>query len=196
MPNWLTGTGTLALAGTTVWLTKRESGDRRELQKEARDREAAKRREQAGLIAAWHAGVEWHEASDASEERPPPSSVLALSNRSDEPVYEVVASLVVRPGGITPFPTGEELMRNSIGVVAGSVRYLALLPPGLWKVAVDAGWGGMHRSPGAEIGFTDRAGVHWIRRANGTLEEIRTKAPEHYGLPQPFGVWNPEPFGE
>jgi hypothetical protein len=46
----------------------------------------------------------------------------------------------------------------------------------------------MHVQPGIELAFTDASGTHWIRRANGALEETPEEAVAHYNLPTP-GIW-------
>ncbi len=68
-----------------------------------------------------------------------------------------------------------------------------ILPPGQWKVWVPgAGWHqGLGLPSGAEVAFTDRLGVHWVRRGEGTLEELPVSPLEHY---QPFGFYGPYDF--
>ncbi len=83
--------------------------------------------------------------------------------------------------------------QDSGGWVWGHFAVLSTLPPGLWRVRVTAPGGGMMIRPGAELAFTDRAGVHWIRRAGGSLDEISAEGAEHYGLPGPFDFALPEP---
>jgi hypothetical protein len=51
----------------------------------------------------------------------------------------------------------------------------------------------MMRQPGAEVGFTDRAGRHWIRRATGALESIPTNAVDYYGISRPITLETPSP---
>jgi hypothetical protein len=93
---------------------------------------------------------------------------LILLNRSDEPVYEAVVTFV--------FIQGAGPRRGEDGVNSSYRRTLSILPPGRWRVEVPGGWAGMSRRPGVEVAFTDRAGIHWIRRATGALDEIQ-KAP-------------------
>jgi hypothetical protein len=33
------------------------------------------------------------------------------------------------------------------------------------------------------VAFTDQSGAHWIRRADGRLDEINLEAMTHYGVP-------------
>jgi hypothetical protein len=110
---------------------------------------------------------------------------LILLNRSDEPVYEVVVTMVFVQGA------GWNLGEDYTG--SGLRRVLAVLPPGRWRVEVESGWAGMSRRPGVEVAFSDRSGVCWIRRSNGMLEEIDQLPIDHYGLPRPQGLEIPEP---
>jgi NAD(P)-dependent dehydrogenase (short-subunit alcohol dehydrogenase family) len=43
------------------------------------------------------------------------------------------------------------------------------------------------RADTIEVAFTNRAGVHWIRRGSGSLVQIEQPAAEHYGIPEPVG---------
>jgi hypothetical protein len=113
-----------------------------------------------------------------------PMTPLILLNRSDEPVYEVVATLVMIQGGGPR--QGED------GVLPEYRGVIAVLPPGRFRVEVAGGWAGMSRRPGVEVAFTDRSGVHWIRRATGALEEITAPAIDHYGLGRPQGLVIPD----
>lgn len=135
-------------------------------------------------MSAWHADVRTLEGGNQR-------SVLALSNHSDEPVYDAVVVLVLIQGAGAR--TGEEIAKSD-HLIHAYVRRLAVVPPGLWQVEVEAGWGGMYRAPGAEVAFTDRAGVHWVRRATGSLQEIDTPADDHYHLPRPMPVTLPQPL--
>jgi hypothetical protein len=74
------------------------------------------------------------------------------------------------------FIQGAGPRRGEDGVNSSYRRTLSILPPGRWRVEVPGGWAGMSRRPGVEVAFTDRAGIHWIRRATGALDEIQ-KAP-------------------
>jgi hypothetical protein len=123
------------------------------------------RRQQAERVSGWPGQGAW------------PTTPLILLNLSDEPVYEVVASLVMIQGG------GPR--RGEDGVQPEFRRVIGILPPGRFRVEVAGGWPGMSRRPGVEVAFTDRSGVHWIRRATGTLDEITAPAIDHYGLGRP-----------
>jgi hypothetical protein len=115
-----------------------------------------------------------------------PTTPLILLNRSDEPVYEVVANLVMVQGAGP---------RRGEDNPAGRFRkVMGILPPGTWRVDVAGGWAGMSKRPGVEVAFTDRSGIHWIRRADGALEEIRKPAIDHYSLGRPQALEIPAPY--
>ena len=70
---------------------------------------------------------------------------------------------------------------------------MGLTPPGRWRTYVEGGWGGMMRRPGIEVAFTDSAGVYWVRRTNGSLDEISENAFDHVKLDRPLMLVTPEP---
>lgn len=79
--------------------------------------------------------------------------------------------------GVVPPPTKDDVFR----------RVFLVVPPGTFRVEVPSDWHGMHRRPGVEIGFTDDTGeVHWVRRADGALEESLVPAIDHYGIARPY----------
>ena len=140
---------TVLLAGGTVWLavTDRRRDDRKRQQDRERDdrlraealkeAEGRERRQQAERISGWPGQGSL------------PTTPLILLNRSDEPVYEVVATLVLIQGGAA--------RRGEDYIPSGYRRVISILPPGRWRVNVDGGWAGMSRRPGVEVAFTDRA---------------------------------------
>lgn len=136
------------------------------------------RRQQAERISGWpvNSGPGHH------------NTPLILLNRSDEPVYEVVVTLV--------FIQGDGPRRGEDAVLPQYRNTLSIVPPGRWRVAVPAGWAGMSRRPGVEVAFTDRAGAHWIRRATGGLDEIKTAPIDHYKLSRPQALAFPVPDQE
>lgn len=76
----------------------------------------------------------------------------------------------------------------------------SVLPSGTHRIWIrgfwlDAAGGGLSARSGAEVAFTDRAGNHWIRRANGQLEELPEDPIEHFarlGLHGPWDMQTPE----
>jgi hypothetical protein len=159
--------GTLYLALVQI---RAEQRHRRADQHAAQERE---RRRQAERISGWP-GIDEVE-----------TTTLIILNRSDEPVYEVVVTLVfVQGGGVR---RGEDYGPRNYQ----SVSVISVLPPGRWRVDVRGGWHGMMRRPGVEVAFIDRAGITWIRRATGTLEEVMLSPIDHYGLGRPQNMGMP-----
>lgn len=162
----------------------------RRLAQDERDR-AERHREQARLIAGWVG------PGDREEDRTP----FYLLNGSAEPVYNVVATIVLIQGAAPD--TGEEWQRFARDRKEQSGEYFqtpattaAILLPGRWRVWIPkAGWTGlMAGRAGGEVAFTDRAGAHWVRRGKGELEELSQPPFEHFGLHGPFDLVTPEVF--
>ncbi|MDT7728436.1 MAG: hypothetical protein QOI21_5012 [Actinomycetota bacterium] len=135
------------------------------------------RRQHAQHVSAWIGGVI---EDPVYEDRDTPITIL---NRSDEPVYNVVVNMVYIQGAAPQ--TGEELIGRD--ELHDHVNLIPVLPPGEWAIEGPGGWCGMNRAPGAEIAFTDRAGVHWVRRALGELTELDKPAPTYYKISLPAG---------
>jgi hypothetical protein len=70
---------------------------------------------------------------------------------------------------------------------------IGVIPPGRGRVYFDGGWGGTYPRLGIEVAFTDRAGVHWVRRARGLLDELPLGAFDHFKLPRPRDLVTAEP---
>ncbi len=163
----------------------------RRLAQDATDH-AERHREQARLIAGWVGRGERGEA-----DRTP----FYLFNGSAEPVYSVVATIVLVQG--TAPASGEEWqslakqrMKDADEYMQTPVTTATILLPGRWRVWIQgSGWSGvLGGRTAAEVAFTDRAGAHWVRRGTGELEEL-TQAPfQHYGLLGPFDLVTPEIF--
>ena len=93
LPEWLAAVGTVGALGGALWQIRVERN--RRLAQDAHDREE-NRREQARKIACW---------PGESEDVPGPmdpwwgtSTPIDLVNGSDQPVYNVVVSIVVGAG--------------------------------------------------------------------------------------------------
>jgi hypothetical protein len=166
---WVAGLAFIAVAGwvTCVFVALRH------LRGERRMRTPAEPRAQAERVSVW------------PEPKADPQPI-ALLNRSDEPVYEAVATFVFIDGS---GPTrGEEV---SPELAARRVR-VGMIPPGRWRACVDGGWDGMYSRLGVEVAFTDSAGAHWVRRADGRLEQIPRSAPDYFGLSRTLDQTPPE----
>lgn len=167
LPNWLSAFGTVGtLIFSLIQLSMMENRAR-----------SAERRELAEKVVAWfgHMGV------GADRE-------IVIKNSSGFPIYDVVISVVLISGAGPR--KGEEIaeLERRAGLRGPTVRVAStLIPPGLFRTTLEAGYGGMNRKPGCEIAFTDAKGNHWIRRATGKLISIPESAIQALRYPQPFG---------
>lgn len=154
----------LGLGGRAEWRAMRAEQAQRDQSK----------RDQAGRVSGWPQG-------DREGK-----TLLALMNASVEPVYEVVVGMVLIQGG------GARRLEE-MNDLTEYRRVLSVLPPGAWHVKVSGGWGGMGKRPGIEIAFNDRSGRHWIRRSNGTLDEIDSTPIDYLQLGRPQSLELPIP---
>ena len=153
------------------------------------------RREQASLIAAWPGpGV------TDSDANPSQWTPVYLVNGSTEPAYSVV-TCIVDIQGTGPHTTEELITWREQSTIASAplpLQTLSILPPGRWLVKIPKHWSwGMGGRSGAEVAFTDRAGVHWIRRATGDVEELPAAPLHHFGrlgLRGPHDLATPDPW--
>jgi hypothetical protein len=162
-PAWLAAGGTVAAVSIALTQVHRDRKQR------LRDERIA----QSQLISGWIESASFSETT------------VRLSNRSNEPVYEAVIFIVLIQGAGPR--TGEDDRRAILPFAT-----LGSIPPGDWEVDVAAFSRGMSAMPGVELGFTDRTARHWVRRSNGTLQEIPCAAPDHYDrIGRPLNLSNP-----
>jgi hypothetical protein len=163
----------LVLVAAAGWLTSALIAMRRD-RNEQRERPRVACREQAERVSVWPGPI--------ADPQP-----VALLNHSDDPVYEAVATFVFIDGS---GPTrGEEVSPE----LAARRARVGVIPPGRWRVCVHGEWNGMFARLGLEVAFTDRAGAHWVRRADGRLEELPRGAFDHFHLSRPLELTSPEP---
>lgn len=174
LATWLTG-----LATSGAWAVALITLHRGRRAREASDaeRQDGERREQATKISAWHGGSRSEDIDD-----------LVALNASDVPVYNVVVSMVFAQGAAARL--GEEVQNPDDHICC------AILPPGKWWVPAPGGWGGMYRHPAAEIAFTDATGLHWVRRGDGTLEELKDSPFDHFKISRPISLRTAEVVSE
>jgi len=128
------------------------------------------RRRQAELVAGWF------DSSSIQGDTSP----IVLVNSSRVPVYEVVVSLVLIQGA------GPREGRQLSGEMSSYRVVVDTLPPGTWMTEMEGGWGGMSRWPGVEVAFTDVAGRHWVRTADGAMRRLRVAPHTWYNIDPPF----------
>jgi hypothetical protein len=192
LPTWVAAVGTVGALGAGLW----QIGNERQLRlkQEAKDRET-NRREQARSVACWPGpqGVGPGPLRPWWEEATP----IDLVNGSVEPVYNVVFAIVLVQGAGAP-RRAEDWKERAETQHDVPMSTAAILPPGTWRVWVPGShWdGGMGPRLGAEMAFSDRAGIAWIRRCTGELEEL-DKTPFDYfaefGLHGPLDLQIPQP---
>ena len=126
-------------------------------------------------------------------------TAVDLINSSPEPVYNLVIAIVGIQGTLPRTIEGWLEMRDRYRSEQGTpepipVTTASILSSGTYRVWIrGTGWWGVLSGRGAaEIGFTDRDGCHWIRRASGQLEEL-SEDPIHYYLKHgPHELQTPE----
>jgi hypothetical protein len=207
VPTWVAAVGTVgALVAALIQINTERN---RRHAEEANDR-AERRLAQARLVAAFL-------GSEETRGRPDPGDAersrrrfgdgrtpIYVVNGSAEPVYEPVIGLVAIQGAAPR--TMEQWLdaRRRSFDVAGEARPIpittaSILPPGKSVVWIQGtGWSAhLSGRSSAEIAFTDRAGIHWIRRSNGELGELSDGPLKYFGsrgLTAPFELQTPEPL--
>jgi hypothetical protein len=130
-------------------------------------------------------------------------TAIDLFNSSLSPVYRLVVGIVdIQGTAPRTLEAWLDLGRNrgGVGQVSLPMTTVSILPPGTFRVWIPGTdhTASMGARPGAELAFTDRAGKHWIRRANGELKELKS-APldyfKHKDLYGPYELRTPERVG-
>lgn len=177
VPTWIASLGTVGALTAAVWQIGNERQRRITLESELRQEQ---RRSQARNIAAWLGAAETHS--------PPKPFPIRLVNGSLEPVYRVFVCAVFIQGA-APMTT-EAWLKLPSKHYAAPVVMVPILPPGKWVVQLDRYMDSpLQGRLGAEVAFSDRSGVSWVRRAMGELEELPTNPVEYYssmGLNPPY----------
>lgn len=152
VPTRIASIGTMAAIVVALWQIR---GDRRQVA-------TRERRAQAESISAWYDG----DSQIGSD--------LVVRNSSEQPIYEVVVTLVIDGH------TGRRALPDH-------QRTFLVVPPGNHRVRVGGRRRGMSAAPGAEVAFSDRTGAaHWVRRADGSLIELEGPPIEYYDISRPF----------
>src|ERR1017187_3004463 len=114
---------------------------------------------------------------------------VALYNRSNAPIYDVVVTLVLVQGAGPRFgdEEHERLMKQEFQ------RYFGTVPPGQYEAQVSPMWAGMMARPGIEIAFNDSNGRSWVRYANGQVVALNGSTAAYYHLEEPANWVSPKP---
>ena len=206
VPTWVAAIGTVG--ALVAALTQINTERKRRHAEETKDR-AERRLAQARLVAAFLGSEETRGRpepgdSDRSMRRPGGRTPIYLVNGSAEPAYQPVIGLVAIQGAAPR--TMEQWLdtrRNRLNAEGAyrpvPITTASILPPGKSVVWIQGtGWSAhLSGRSSAEVAFTDRAGVHWIRRADGQLEELSDGPLKYFGdrgLSAPFELQTPEPL--
>jgi hypothetical protein len=137
-------------------------------------------RQQAELVTAWLIPCE-----EKQNDQCKVFIGLLVKNASNQLVYDVIAQAVAVQGSFRHTAVGEDDQRNrEYGVMIGNV------PPGEYTTRINYGGGGMHKRFWVEFAFQDAAGNYWLRRGNGTLEQIHKHPVDLYNLSRPISWQN------
>lgn len=168
----LAAVGTLGALAVLIAQLSRERRARKALETRDREREEAQNwqrvQEQASSVSAW--------IIDEGEGY----SLIAISNAPETPVYEAIATQVVRQGEGPR--RGQDMPVNLINLRA----VVSVVPPGTSYATIGDVPPGMQGRCGIEIAFNDSSGASWIRLANGPLLHYEKPASEIYGLSWPI----------
>jgi hypothetical protein len=184
---WVAAVGTVGTLVAIVWQIRREQRLRRE----------ERHRDQASHVSALVGPVDPPSITN-EEELAAARVAVDLINTSSEPVYRLVAGIPFMQGEGTPRTMEAMLEVRSRGYDPPiPITTVSVLPPGAFRAWVRGhGWGdSIDGRWGAEVGFTDRNGSHWVRRTSGKLEEIPEDPFEYfkrYGLVGPYDLQSPE----
>jgi hypothetical protein len=172
---WVTGIATIALFIIGFIQIRNERLSRI---KSAKEREAHQIRAQAELISCW-------KVKDTRD-----LTWIAVLNHSTQPIYQVIVTRVKI--GVEGDSSGEYTDAGLVGVAIappGMQDLIEIAPPGTGYISFPQFIIGMHHRTGFEISFIDAAGINWVRKANGELQQIMETPIRFYKVPLPTG-WN------
>ena len=135
-----------------------------------REEEAAERHRAHGRLISAILGPEEGPPEGAGEGR----TAIDLINSSVEPVYTLVAGIVfIQGAGPATLERWLEA-RQQHPYEPVPITTASMLPAGIFRIWIQGvRWSGiLSGRSAAEVAFTDRNGIHWIRRATGQLEEL------------------------
>jgi hypothetical protein len=108
---------------------------------------------------------------------------LCIRNASDSLIYDLIAEVVSVQGSFRRTAVGDSEETNlSLGARVGTV------PPGETRTRISTGGAaGMHKRFAVEFAFVDAAGRRWLRRADGSLDQVEKHPIDLYRLSRPVG---------
>lgn len=217
---WVAAIGTVSAVIVALVQVARERAARvRRENQDRSDRHSA----HARLISAWMGTAEAVPESDRVEYNDADAdrafnyrTPIYVQNSSAEPIYEVVVGIVFIQGaaprtleGILDLrrqrreetadlaAKGVDVTREQRAFQRDPVTTSGIVPPGTWRVWIAGkGWTSiMSGRGGVDVAFVDRAGVSWVRRAMGPLEELSQRPLKHFfehGLHGPHEFQTPD----
>ena len=147
-----------------------------QLEAERKRKRADQYEGQAKTISAWIA-----------KETPPkaqgegPAAWIAISNSSNEPIYEVVVTIVKFPHG-----KGVDTLDDGKNVPVEFRAFVSSVPPGISYASVSGAYRGMHFQPAVETAFKDKNGNYWVRGKGGSTFALDKDPVLHYGFHHPM----------
>lgn len=143
-----------------------------------RNREDDIKRYQPSRISAWYEGG--RNRTDQPKDNRFVWQLVVLRNESESPVYDVIVTCVGISGAGPSFKGEDNRPAFPDRVCVGT------LPPGAWYTWLPTEGHGMGVRMAPETAFTDANGTSWVRRGNGSLEEIPMEPTSFYRLPLPL----------
>lgn len=132
--------------------------------------ETARRRQQAEQVTAW---LRRPIAPDMAID-------VFVQNGSQQVAYDVIASLVSLQGAFRHTAIGDERDDR-----LQYCRLVGNVPPGRVSSRFESMGGGMNLRFGVELAYRDASGRYWLRRGDGTLEEVDKHPLDLYEIARP-----------
>ncbi len=164
--DWATWVGSVGIVLTLVATLLALERERRIRRADEQTRIAEQVQRQAELISGWLTSTDYA----------PGLRSVALNNASSSVMYELIVYVAIVEGE----------GRSAITNVITSAVCVDVLPPGKWEVGISLPGGQPPGRLGIEFAFTDQAGRHWIRQANGSLQRLTESPMVHFNLAPPI----------
>lgn len=160
-PSWITAIAALVAAGGGVVTAAVGLSQLSTIHRDQQARQRHEHRAQAELVSGWVGGT-------ADIEAPGDEVSVTIANQSTTAVFCMAIFLVAQRGRV---PGSAEDLTKTGSPDDPPYRLFGVVPPGRHVLNVPWTGAGMLRRPAVELAFTDAAGVHWLRRASGELQE-------------------------
>ena len=155
--------GTVGALLASLWIFYTDS-NRRAVEKE---------RVQAELVSGWLGDKKTVTLPQSDY----PTYNATLLNHSNQPIYTVIAKVVMFRGDNTELMGREKEFCSTFLVV----------PPGKYDFEISHPGHGMNKKFAVEIVFKDVHGKTWVRKATGNLLKVLESPAEYYKISEPVG---------